>query len=57
MTTWALVVAVVFVMTGKPGAEGCVMTMLVAVALGGLAAVPMWRAEASDAPAADRATS
>jgi hypothetical protein len=47
ITTLTLVVAVVFVMTVKPAAGGCVAAIIVAVAGGAMGAVPLWRAPAS----------
>lgn len=42
-TTWALVVAVVFLMTVKPGAAGSMAALVVALIVGALGALPLWR--------------
>lgn len=43
VTTWTLMVAVMFVMTAKPGAGACAASLAGAVVGGVLAAVPVWR--------------
>jgi hypothetical protein len=43
-----VVVAVVFVMTVKPTPAECVASIFVAILVGGLSAIPMWRAPAAD---------
>jgi hypothetical protein len=45
MTGLALVVAVVFVMTVKPTAVECAASIVVAVVVGALCAVPLWRVQ------------
>jgi len=51
MTGICLFIAVVFVMTVKPGAVLCAASIVLSVAAGGLCAVPMWRAPDARAPA------
>lgn len=43
-----LVIAVVFVMTLKPAPAECVASMVVAIVVGVLTAIPIWRAPAAD---------
>jgi hypothetical protein len=47
MTTLTLVVAIVFIMTVRPMAAGSAVALATAIALGVLAAVPMWRSASS----------
>ncbi len=42
--TLTLVVAVVFIMTAKPSAVGCVVTLAIALVAGVLVAMPLWSA-------------
>ena len=44
MMTLTLIVAVVFVMTVKPTAAECVVSLVVAMVVGVIVAVPLWRA-------------
>ena len=45
---WALVIGIAFLMTAKPGPTGAVAAIVLAL-LGGLVAVPAWRAGAREA--------
>jgi hypothetical protein len=42
-TTWSLLLAVVFVMTAKPPAAGCVCAIVAALVAGPIGARPFWR--------------
>ncbi len=58
VTTWMLMLGVVFVMSTKPSAAGAAAALAVAVALGVAGAVPFWRrpparAHTAAAPVAD----
>jgi hypothetical protein len=46
--TWTLMVAVMFVMSTKPPAWGCAISLLGALIIGAIAAVPIWRGPAAD---------
>jgi hypothetical protein len=52
ITTLTLVVAVVFVMTMKPAAGGCVAALAVALVAGAIGAVPLWRTADLEPPQA-----
>lgn len=45
--TWTLMLAVMFLMTTKPPAWGCVAALVIGVVAGALAAVPIWRPSAA----------
>jgi hypothetical protein len=49
-TTWTLMLAVMFVMTTKPPAWGCAISLMVAVLAGAMIATPIWRASATRLP-------
>jgi hypothetical protein len=49
MTTFTLVVAVMFIMTAKPAGEACALILAAAVIAGGLAAVPLWSTPRTEA--------
>lgn len=42
-TTWTLLVAIIFVMTAKPAATGCIVAMVLALVAGPVGARPFWR--------------
>lgn len=42
-TTWTLMLAVMFVMTTKPPAWGCAVSLVIALLAGAMIAVPLWR--------------
>lgn len=46
-TTWTLVLAVMFVMTTKPPAWGCAISLVIALLAGAAVAVPIWRGSAT----------
>ena len=45
--TWTLMLAVMFVMTTKPQAWGCATALVIGLAAGAIAAVPIWRRSAT----------
>jgi hypothetical protein len=45
--TWTLMLAVMFLMTTKPPAWGCAVSLIIASLAGGIAAVPIWRRSAT----------
>jgi hypothetical protein len=49
LMTWTLMLAVMFVMTTKPPAWGCALSLVVASLAGAFAAVPIWRVAAGPA--------
>ena len=51
--TWTLMLAVMFVMSTKPPAWGCAISLLVALLAGATAAAPMWTGSATDLAARD----
>jgi hypothetical protein len=46
-TTWTLMLAVMFVMSTKPPAWGCALSLVIALLVGAMIAVPMWRGRAT----------
>ncbi len=53
LMTWTLMLALVFVMTTKPPAWGCAASLVIALIVGAVAAVPIWRRSATELAAAD----
>jgi hypothetical protein len=47
-TTWTLMLAVMFVMTTKPSAWGCAISLIIASIAGAMVAMPIWRGSTTD---------